>query len=65
MREIPIKIGAHGPRVRVRETDVSDTWTLEWSGEAVDRYARRMLNAAETVVLRNNGERIVLTCPAE
>ena len=62
MRHITINVGDDGPKVSVHETDSTDTWELEWSGHLNEQYARRILKAAETVVLRNGGERLVLTC---
>ena len=65
MRTISINIGRDGPRVSVRETETPGAWELEWTGDVDERHARRMLNAAERVVLQNDGEGIVLTCGTE
>ena len=62
MRNIEINTGADGPKASVRETEISNTWELEWTGNLDQRHARRMLKAAENAVLRNAGERLVLTC---
>ena len=62
MLTVAINIGRDGPQVSVRETETPGTWELEWMGDLDERHARRMLNAAERVVLQNDGERIVLTC---
>ena len=60
-----IHIGRDGPRVSVRETETPGTWELEWTGNIEQRHARRMLKAAENAVLRNGGERILLTCSSD
>ena len=65
MRTISINIGRDGPQVSVRETETPRAWELEWTGDVDERHARRMLNAAETVVLQNDGERVVLTCGSD
>ena len=65
MRNITIHMGRDGPRVSVRETETPGTWELEWTGDIEQRHARRMLKAAENAVLRNGGERILLTCSAD
>ena len=65
MRNIPIRIERDGPRISVRETETPGTWELEWTGDIEQRHARRMLKAAENAVLRNGGERILLTCSAD
>ena len=65
MRNIAINIERDGPRVSVRETETPGTWELEWTGDIEQRHARRMLKAAENAVLRNGGERILLTCSTD
>ena len=65
MRTISINIGRDGPRVSVRETETPGAWELEWTGDVDERQAWRMLRAAETVVLQNDGERVVLTCGSD
>ena len=65
MRNMRINVGDDGPEISVRQTDNPDTWQLEWSGDLDEPHARRMLRAAETVVLRNGGGRVIVTCPAE
>ena len=65
MRRITIKISDDGPTVYVRETDIANTWELEWSGDLNERHTRRILRATETIVLQNGGERLVFTCMAE
>ena len=65
MRNIAINIGRNGPQVSVSRTETPGAWELEWTGDVDERHARRMLHAAETVVLRHDGERIVLTCGPE
>ena len=59
-----IDVGKDGPRVSVRETEDAGAWELEWTGDMGPRHARRMMQTAETIVLQNGGERIVLTCRA-
>ena len=65
MKTVAIRTGDHRLLGTVRETEDPTTWELEWSGAAEGQPARRMLKAAENVVLRNDGERIVLTCGAD
>ena len=65
MRNITIHMGRDGPSVSVRETETPGTWELEWTGDIEQRHARRMLKAAENAVLRNGGERILLTCSTD
>ena len=64
MRNITVHMGSNGPKVYIRETETPGTWELEWTGDTEQRYARRMLKAAENAILRNGGERILLTCSA-
>ena len=64
MRNMKIHVGKDGPRISVRETEDTGAWELEWTGEMGPGHARRMMKTAETIVLRNGGERIVLTCRA-
>lgn len=65
MRRITINISDDSPTVSVRETDIANTWELEWSSDLTEQYTRRILSTAETVVLQNGGERLVFTCMAE
>ena len=65
MRKIKIHIGREGPKVFLRETETPGTWEMEWTGDTEQRHASRMLKAAENSVLRNGGERILLTCSAD
>ena len=65
MRNMKIHVGQDGPKISVRETEDTGAWELEWTGDMGPRHARRMMQTAETIVLRNGGERIVLTCRAE
>ena len=65
MKTVAIRTGDHRLLGTVRETEDPTSWELEWSGAAEGQPARRMLKAAENVVLRNDGERIVLTCGAD
>ena len=64
MRNMKIHVGKDGPKISVRETEDTGAWKLEWTGDMGPRHARRMMHAAENIVLRNGGERIVLTCRA-
>ena len=64
MRNITVHMGSNGPKVSVSRTETPGTWELEWTGDTEQRYARRMLKAAENAILRNGGERLVLTCSA-
>ena len=65
MKRIPIDVGDHRLNVTVRETEDPATWELQWSGHLDPGYARRMLKAAETIVLRNGGDRMALICGAD
>ena len=65
MRNMEIHVGKDGPKISVRETEDQGAWELEWTGNMEQRHARRMLKAAEIVVLQSGGERIVLTCGAD
>ena len=40
-------------------------WALEWTGTLDERRAYRMPRNAETATLRNDGERLAVTCPPE
>ena len=65
MKTIVIRTGDQHLMVAVRETEDPATWELEWAGVAEGQHPRLMLKTAENIVLRNGGERIVLTCGAE
>ena len=65
MRNMEIHVGKDGPKISVRETEDPGARELEWTGNMEQRHARRMLKAAEIVVLQSGGERIVLTCGAD
>ena len=65
MRNMEIHVGKDGPKISVQETEDQGAWELEWTGNMEQRQARRMLKAAEIVVLQSGGERIVLTCGAD
>ena len=64
MKNMKIHVGKDGPSISVRETEDTGAWELEWTGDMGPRHARRMMQTAETIVLQNGGERIVLTCRA-
>ena len=65
MKTISIDVGDHRLNITVREAEDPATWELQWSGYLEPRYARRMLKAAETMVLRNGGDRMALVCGAD
>ena len=65
MKRVVINMVDQGLRIAVRETEDPATWELELSGVAEERSVHHMLNAAEDVVLRNGGERIVFICSAD
>lgn len=62
---LTIKIGQTGPLVTLQETEATGTWEMTWVGPMDERYCRRALRAAEGTVLKNNGERIVLSCTTD
>lgn len=67
--EEPKKITVLGDKqgftVTVKENGTPGTWELEWTGVPDAGRVRRMLNNAETQVLRNGGEVLVVNCPEE
>ena len=65
MKRVVINKVDQGLRIAVRETEDPATWELELPGVAEERSVHHMLNAAEDVVLRNGGDRIVITCGAD
>ena len=65
MKRVVINMVDQGLRIAVRETEDPATWELELPGVAEERSVHHMLNAAEDVVLRNGGDRIVITCGAD
>ena len=65
MKRVVINMVDQGLRIAVRETEDPATWELELPGVAEERSVHHMLNSAESVVLRNGGERIVFTCNAD
>ena len=65
MKRVVINMVGQGLRIAVRETEDPATWELELPGVAEERSVHHMLNAAEDVVLRNGGERIVITCGSD
>ena len=62
MQQVQINIGTDGPEIHVRETETPGTWGLMWTGVLDSKQARRMLRAAEDIVLSRGGERISLRC---
>ena len=65
MRNITVLEGRDGFRASVRETEEPGTWELEWTGAPEPPRAHRTLRNAETAVLRNDGERLAVTCPPD
>ena len=65
MKRVVINMVDQGLTIAVRETEDPATWELELPGVAEERSVHHMLNAAEDVVLRNGGERIVITCGSD
>ena len=65
MKRVVINMVDRGLRIAVRETEDPATWDLELPDVAKEGDVRNMLNAAEDVVLRNGGERIVFICGAD
>ena len=62
MRNIKIPTGRYGPPASVRETETPNTWELEWTGKIEQPHPLRVIRAAEHAVLRNGGDRPVVTC---
>ena len=65
MRNITVLESRDGFRASVRETEEPGTWELEWPGAPEPPRAHRTLRNAETAVLRNDGERLAVTCPPD
>ena len=65
MKRVVINMVDQGLTIAVRETEDPPTWDLELPDVAEEGDVRNMLNAAEDVVLRNGGERIVFICGAD
>ena len=65
MRNITVLTGRHGVRAFVREMEAPRSWELEWTGTPDPPQARRMLRNAETAVLKNGGELLIITCPGD
>ena len=65
INNLTIKVGQTGPLIKLQETHTAGTWEMTWVGPIGEEYYRRALRAAEDTVLKNNGERIVLTCPPD
>ena len=65
MRNIKIPTGRYGPPASVRETETPNTWELEWTGKIEQPHPRRVIRAAEHAVLRNGGDRLVITCRSD
>lgn len=64
-KKITVLKDKQGFTATVKETDAPGTWELEWTGVPDAGRARRMLNDAETLVLRSGGEVLVVNCPEE
>ena len=65
MRNITVLSGSHGVSASVRETEDPRAWELEWKGTPDPPQALRMLRNAETAVLKNGGELLILACPGD
>ena len=65
MRNITVLTGRHGVSASVRETEDPRAWDLEWTGTPDPPQARRMLRNAETAILKNGGELVIITCPGD
>ncbi len=65
MKTVAIRARDHRLLDTVLETEEPATWDLEWPGIADGQHARRMLQAAKNVVLRNGSDRLILTNGAD
>ena len=65
MRKITVLTGRHGIKASVWETEDPRAWELAWTGIPDPPQARRMLRNAETAVLKNGGELLIITCPGD
>ena len=65
MGNITVLTGGRGVSAFVRETEDPRTWELEWTGTPEPSQARRMLRNAETAVLKNGGELLIIPCPED
>ena len=64
-KKITVLKDREGFTAAVKETGAPETWELEWTGIPDTGRAYRMLNNAETAVLRSGGEVLVVHCPEE
>ena len=65
MRNITVLTGRHGVSASVWETEDPRAWELEWTGTPDSPQALRMLRNAETAVLKNGGELLIIACPGD
>ena len=65
LRRITMLEDKQGFTATVQETDTPRIWELEWTGTPDAGRAYRMLKNADTEVLRNGGEVLVVNCPEE
>ena len=65
MGSITVLTGRQGVSASVQETEDPRAWELEWTGTPDPPQARRMLRNAETAVLKNGGELLIIPCPGD
>ena len=65
MRKITVLRDNHGFLATVRETEATETWELEWTSTPDAGRAYHMLRNAESAVLRNGGEVLLINCPED
>ena len=65
MRNITVLTGRNGFKAFARETEDPRAWELEWMGTPDAPQARRLIRNAETAVLKNGGELLIITCPED
>ena len=65
LKKITVLRDKQGFTATVSETDSPGTWELEWTGAPDSGRARRMLRNADSEVLRNGGEVLIVRCPEE
>ena len=62
LKRITVLQDGLGFAATVQETDTPGTWELEWTGAPEAGRAYRMLLNADTEVLRNGGEVLIVNC---
>ena len=65
LKKITVLRDKQGFTATVSETDTPGTWELKWTGAPDSGRARRMLRNADSEVLRNGGEVLIVSCPEE